>query len=236
MYILKVTCLSFVLLSTQQAMAQSSAAEIPRVSRDVTPRGVTPGPEITAPLKRIPGVEPPPPEVKSRNLYRIRVIDTATFEGRLLNRLWRVELPGIAGIARSETCTLDDGATWPCGQIIIRQLQKYIRLSAFKCDFAWQSQAEPLEISCKLRDEDISHTVLSRGWARASNRATDEQKDLAENARKDLSGIYQIPSENWLGLSISTREGTSADLPPPPDLPTVDILGPLDVPAEEPQP
>ncbi|MEP0521495.1 MAG: hypothetical protein ABJO09_06130 [Hyphomicrobiales bacterium] len=211
-------------------VAQTNVKNIPRVSRDVTPKGVTPGPQITAPLKRIPGVAPPPPEVKTRNLYRIRVIDTATFEGNYLGRVWRVELPEAIGLKRDETCSTLDGNDWPCGQMLTRKLQRHIRLSAFKCDFAWQSQDEPLNISCMLRGEDIQKTVLSEGWARVSKDAPDDLRRLVNKAQQKPINIYNPPEGDLSALKIWTREGSAADLPPPPDLPTADILGPLSEP------
>lgn len=228
--ITKIACLGLTVLWSASCCAQTNAESIPRVSRDVTPKGVTPGPQITAPLKRIPGVAPPAPEVKTRNLYRIRVIDTATFEGNYLGRVWRVELPQATGIKRDEMCPAADGDVWPCGQILTRKLQRHIRLSAFKCDFAWQSQDEALKISCLLRGEDIQQTVLSEGWARVSNDAPDDLQELASKARQKPFNIYNPPTGDLPALSIWTREGSAADLPPPPDLPTVDILGPLSTP------
>lgn len=222
--------MSLIVVWAPPIIAQSSAENIPRVSRDVTPRGMTPGPQITAPLKRIPGVAPPPPEVKTRNLYRIRVIDTATFEGNYLGRVWRVELPEAIGLSRDETCTADDGNIWPCGQMLTRKLQRHIRLSAFKCDFAWQPQKQPLKISCLLRGEDIQQTVLSQGWARISASAPEELQELAEKAKQKPVSIYQPPKGDLRTLKTWTREGSAADLPPPPDLPMADILGPLTTP------
>lgn len=231
--IAKYACLGLVLIWVSPGVAQTTGEGIPRVSRDVTPKGVTPGPQITAPLKRIPGVAPPPPEVKTRNLYRIRVIDTATFEGNYLGRVWRVELPDAIGLKRDETCATADGNTWPCGQVLTRKLQRHIRLSAFKCDFAWQPQDEPLQISCLLRGEDIQQTVLSEGWAIISENAPEELQELVTKARQKPTNIYQPPSGDLTALRTWTREGSAADLPPPPDLPTVDILGPLSTPETE---
>lgn len=210
----------------------------PGVSRDVTPRGMTPAPQITAPLKRIPGVEPPPPEVRERNLYRIRVVDTATFEGRYLNRVWQLELPGVVGISRDETCQISqigqtsesgqaDEGDWPCGGFITRSLQRHIRLTALNCAFAWQPSDQPLKISCGLRGEDLAELVISKGWARVAADASDTLKDLAEEAEQQSLGIHQAPPRGWQNYQALTRQGSSAELPPPPDLPIADIVGPL---------
>lgn len=198
----------------------------PGVSRDVTPRGMTPAPQITAPLKRVPGVEPPAPKVRQRNLYRIRVVDTATFEGRYLNRKWRLELPGVSGISRDETCKSDEG-DWPCGGFITRALQRYIRLTALNCAFAWQTSDLPLEMSCKLRGQDLAELVVSRGWARAAEDAPDTLKNLAEEAEQQSIGIHQPPPPGWKNYQALTRQGSNTELPPPPDLPIADIVGPL---------
>ncbi|MFK8034182.1 MAG: hypothetical protein AB8B94_08560 [Hyphomicrobiales bacterium] len=225
--IAKYAILGLVVVWAAPAFTQSGAGGSSKTIRDVTPNGVTPGPQITAPLKRIPGVAPAPPEIRTRNLYRIRVVDTATFEGNYLGRIWRVNLPEAIGISRDETCPTDDGNAWSCGEFIIRKLQRHIRLSAFKCDFAWQPQDKPLNISCLLRGEDIQRKIISEGWARVSENAPENLQELADKAKQKMASIYQPPSGDLSALSTWTREGSAADLPPPPDLPTVDILGPL---------
>lgn len=198
----------------------------PGVSRDVTPLGVTPAPLITAPLKRIPGVEPPPPEVRKRNLYRIRVVDTATFEGRYLGRLWRVELPGVVGVSKDDICKSDSG-NWPCGGFIIRSLQRYIRLTALNCSFAWQPADQPLQISCNLRGEDLAELVVSKGWAHVAADAKQTLKDLADEAAQQGVGFHQPPPRGWQNYQALTRQGSSSELPPLPDLPIADIVGPI---------
>lgn len=199
---------------------------MPGVSRNVTPKGVTPGPKITAPLKRIPGVAPPPPDIRERNLYRIKVVDTATFEGRYLGRIWRVELPGVSGSSRDLTCSAE-GGTWPCGAFVVRALQRHIRLSALNCAFAWQAQDRPLQISCALRGEDLSEIVVSKGWAYATSEAPERLQILADEAYEKSAGLYQPPPRGWKDYQALTRKGGGADLPPPPDLPVADILGPI---------
>tara|TARA_R110002124_G_C8759889_1_gene499025 strand:+ start:35 stop:760 length:726 start_codon:yes stop_codon:yes gene_type:complete len=208
------------------APLQAQQSLVPGVSRDVTPQGVTPGPKITAPLKRIPGVTPPPPDIRERNLYRIKVVDTATFEGRYLGRIWRVELPGVTGVSRDVTCTVD-GDTWPCGAFVVRALQRHIRLSALNCAFAWQPQDQPLQISCALRGTDLSDIVVSKGWAYATSQAPERLQNLADEAYEQSAGLYQPPPRGWKDYQALTRQGSSADLPPPPDLPVADILGPI---------
>lgn len=207
----------------------------PGVSRDVTPRGMTPAPQITAPLKRIPGVEPPAAEVRERNLYRIRVLDTATFEGRYLNRVWRLELPGVIGVSRDETCKIGqtgqsdkaDEGDWPCGGFITRSLQRHIRLTALNCAFAWQPSDQPLKMSCRLRGKDLAELVVSKGWAHVAADASDTLKNLADEAEQQSLGIHKAPPRGWQNYQALTRQGSSAELPPPPDLPIADIVGPL---------
>lgn len=204
----------------------------PGVSRDVTPRGMTPAPQITAPLKRIPGVEPPPPEIRARNLYRIRVIDTATFGGRYLDRSWRVQLPGVVGVTRDETCQYKTGSgtdtgLWPCGGFIIRALQRHIRLTALNCAFGWQPSDQPLNISCDLRGQDLAELVVSRGWARVAEDASNKLKNLAAAAEQQAIGLYQPPPSGWQNYQALTRQGSSSELPPPPDLPIADMAGSL---------
>ncbi|WP_306259715.1 hypothetical protein [Pararhizobium sp. IMCC21322] len=210
----------------------------PGVSRDVTPRGMTPAPQITAPLKRIPGVEPPAAEVRERNLYRIRVVDTATFEGRYLNRVWRLELPGVIGVSQNETCQLGQAdqtgqsdqaekGDWPCGGFITRSLQRHIRLTALNCAFAWRPSDQPLKISCSLRGADLAELVVSKGWARVATDASTALKTLADEAEQQALGIHQAPPRGLQNYQALTRQGSSAELPPPPDLPIADINGPL---------
>jgi endonuclease YncB( thermonuclease family) len=220
------TIAAAVLLAWTSTTGLAQQASQQGVIRDVTPRGMTPAPQITAPLKRVPGVAPPAPEVRARNLYRIAVIDTATFEGRYLNRVWRLEVPGITGVARDDTCKTDAGE-WPCGGFIIRSLQRHIRLTALNCEFAWQPSDQPLNASCKLRGTELAELLVSKGWAYAAQDAPDALKDMAEQARKLSVGIYQPPPSGWQDYQALTRQGDSSELPPPPDLPILDITGPL---------
>lgn len=209
------------------AVAALNSLASARDVRDITPPGVTPGPAITGPLKRVPGISPARPSVRTRQLYRVDVITTSRFSGYHGGRRWEVALPNVIGIGPKTMCALPDGGEWPCGLQIIRALRLHLRRSPLQCAFADQA-APNIETDCRVRGKDLATRILRRGWAYAALDASAHHRKLERWARQSQFGLFQ-PAEaaaaEWRVLdNLSTRKGV---LPPPPDLPIPDILAPL---------
>ncbi|MBL4645711.1 MAG: hypothetical protein JKY99_04555 [Rhizobiales bacterium] len=209
------------------AQNQNQKTIRPNTIRNVTPKGVTPGPQINGPLKRVQGVAPTAPEVRTRKLYRIKVIDTATFEGHYLKRKWIVVLPDVIGLNVLDTCKTANGEDWPCGQVAVRNLQRFIRLAPFTCQFAWQSNNEPLNKDCMFKGSSMIETVLKKGWAKPAASASENLHELFKSAEKQQLGIFREPLEGWQNYRALTVYGSDSELPPMPDLPLPDPLAPM---------
>ncbi len=195
--------------------------------RDVTPKGVTPGPQIKGPLKRIPGVEAKEPEIRTRKLYRLKVVDSATFEGHYLKRKWILVLPDLIGLNRLDSCKTKTGEDWPCGRVALRNLQRFIRLAPVTCEFAWQNNNDPLTMDCMFKGKSMAETILARGWAKPAQTAPDAYHDLFKSARQQGKGIFREPLEGWQNYQALTVYGSDAELPPMPELPMLDPLAPM---------
>lgn len=169
--------------------AEPPAPEIvPRASRDVTPRGVTPGPPVSGPLVRIPPppkpqAEAPPPRPKVERLFR-PVVDSA---GSLTTAAGQIGLPGIDAPAPDATCGEGDAA-WPCGRMARAELMRFIRGRAIECQVPPGEERLPDIARCSVGGADIGEWLVRQGWARPAGEAYADAAREAEEARRGLWG------------------------------------------------
>ena len=156
-------------------------------SRDVTPPGVTRGPQVTGPLVRVapaaPQIpaEPPPPREPVR-LFGVHV----TAEGRIGAAETEFGLAGITLAAPDTLC--GEGATrWPCGRMAVAQLRRLIGGRAINCDRDIRGNGPPDPARCRLANIDLSEWMVAQGWARASGSTL---ADLEARARADTRGLW----------------------------------------------
>lgn len=108
--------------------AEARMETVAAVSRNVTPPGVTPGPLVEGPLKRI---EPPKPVTVERGeptdtFRRIVVLDGGHFRVVHKGQALVVRLAGIKSPAFDETCRDSAGVEWKCGSKARAELARLI--------------------------------------------------------------------------------------------------------------
>ncbi|MXN65956.1 hypothetical protein GR183_13665 [Stappia sp. GBMRC 2046] len=185
--------------------------------RNVTPDDVLPHPRVTGPLKRVAGVRPPPPEEVKRD-------DTLDFQRPLVldARSMRVKkttirLAHLAGPTLAEKCPSRLGGDWPCGMRARTALRGLIRNYAIHCDEQLRLGENEILASCTKGPTDLSRWMLEQGWARPTQVAPKDLKNLSLAAQDDRRGLWQLDgSFSWSGPTLSTQVQE-------PDIPLDDI-------------
>ena len=110
--------------------AEEPALEVvPRATRNVTPPGVTPGPEVDGPLLRE-ALPPPPPEpAKWRRFFLPETTDAATFHAKSLT----IRVSGVDPVPVDRVCQRASGEEWPCGRTALFSLRMFLRGRAIEC-------------------------------------------------------------------------------------------------------
>jgi hypothetical protein len=185
-------------LSAAAAMplaAQELAPDIvPPPIRNVTPPGFTPGPDGSGPLIREPVPEPPPIAERWHKFLLPATTDAATFV--VANR--QIEVAGVVADARRATCAAGDGAAWPCGEVALAAFRRFLLGRPVECWFRTDDPAQPLTVPCRVGKTDIGLWLLSAGWARPAEGASEEYRKAAEAARCARIGLWrgETPSAN----------------------------------------
>ena len=194
---MKRLCLSL-LLSLLVTSAYAQVVILPPV-RNVTPPDMTPGPKVSGPLERI--APPPAPPAKARwwRFFLPETIDAATFKTNDKT----IHVAGVEPPPVGATCPLADGTSWPCGRTALYSLRMFLHGRAIECYFPDAGDVTEITAPCRVGTSDIGLWLLSEGWARPNDLATDEYRSAATNALCTGRGI-------WRG------ETPPADCPPPP--------------------
>ena len=171
------------LLLCLSALPASAQVVILPPTRNVTPPGMTPGPEVTGPVERIPA---PPPKPRWQRFFLPGTTDAATFtvDDRTI-RVAGVDPPPVAA-----TCPVAGGGTWPCGRTALYALRRFLHGRAIECYFP-DGDATDITAPCRIGEIDIGLWLLSQGWARPNGLATDQYRAMATKARCAGRGIWR---------------------------------------------
>ena len=185
--------------------------------RNVTPDDVLPHPQVTGPLKRVAGVRPPPPEeVKQEeplDFQRPLVLDARSLRVKKTT----IRLAHLAGPDLSEKCPSRLGGDWPCGMRARTALRGFIRNYAIHCDEELKLGENEIRAKCAKGETDISRWMLEQGWARPTQDAPIDLKNISLTAQDDRKGLWQLDgSYSWSRPTLSTQVQE-------PDIPLDDI-------------
>lgn len=190
--------LPFVVFFAVLAFSANAQVVILPPTRDVTPPDMTPGPKVTGPLERIAPPPAPPPKARWWRFFLPETTDAATF--RSDNKTIRVA--GVEPPPIDATCPLAGGESWPCGRTALYSLRRFLHGRAVECYFPEESDLADVTAPCRVGTSDIGLWLLSAGWARPNDLATDEYRKAATGAICAERGI-------WRGQT------PPADCPPP---------------------
>ena len=149
------------------------------VSRDVTTGGITPGPDVTAPLERVPGPDLPeslnmPPPSSRLNLVVVKQAGVMESKGQV------VTLTGIIPTPLDTACPAEDGRnTRPCGQLAATAMKRFIRNRSITCDYREDDDYKgPRTGNCTLGRWNVAGWLVCGGWVRTTDDAPDDLKAL----------------------------------------------------------
>lgn len=177
-----------VVTSVSPAGAQGPIPEIVApATRDVTPPGITPGPSGSGPLTR----EPPPPAPvqppRWQRYFLPKTSDAATFQVK--NRTIRIA--GVTAPAPDATCRQASGNEWPCGRTALHSIRMFLRGRAIECLISHSNAAVEIVAPCRVGATDLGQWLLSHGWVRPNQFASDQYKKASEAARCARHGIWR---------------------------------------------
>lgn len=160
--------------------------------RDVTPAGVTPGPEVSGTLERIRPPEQresvlPPREILFR---RIIVVSPASFRAVVAKKPVEVVIAGIKAPHFTDICTDDSGAKWKCGAKARAELARLIGGRAVGCVMVDVSVREFPIANCHVGRDDLADWMIENGWADPSDPNDRDKAALAEKAKTERRGRY----------------------------------------------
>jgi endonuclease YncB( thermonuclease family) len=172
-------------LAALPAMAEDTLVQPP--SRDVTPPEMTPGPKVDSPLPREPVPPAPPAAARWQRFFLPLTNDAATFvvEKKTIH-IAGVEPPPVAA-----TCPVEGSEPWPCGRLALTSLRMFLRGRAVECYFPPDGNVVDITAPCRVGTSDIGLWLLSEGWARPNDLATDQYRDATHGAVCAKRGIWR---------------------------------------------
>jgi endonuclease YncB( thermonuclease family) len=176
--------LAFLCLIAAAAGAQEI---VPPPDRNVTPPNVTPGPAVDGPLIREPAPPRPPTQPRWWRFFLPVTTDAATFKIKETTiRVAGVEPPPV-----DANCPVEGGEPWPCGRTALFSLRRFLHGRAIECYFPREDGATDITAPCRVGQSDIGLWLLTQGWARPNDLATDEYRNAASAAVCAQRGIWR---------------------------------------------
>jgi endonuclease YncB( thermonuclease family) len=155
--------------------------------RNVTAPGMMPGPKVEGPLERVPVLPPAPPPPRWHRYFLPETTDAATFKTK--DRTIRIA--GVTPPAVDATCADPAGGTWPCGRTALYSLRMFLHGRAVECYFATGEAGDPLTVPCRVGRTDLARWLLSTGWAKPADGASDDDRQAAKSASCAGHGIWR---------------------------------------------
>lgn len=174
--------------------ARAEEPKAKRVIRNVTPDSI---PIIVLP-PRASDVKPAPAEDNSAGE---RMIATVGEDGTIRANARRLVLAGATAIPADTLCQSPTHGRWACGVRAYVALRTMVHGKELKCATVREVD-DGFTARCYGTNTDISHRLLSEGWA-LYDPATGETllSDAAEDARRNSRGIWQNGSRPLLGIN-----------------------------------
>lgn len=166
--------------------------------RDVTPPGMTPGPQVDGPLIRQPVPPPPPDPPRWHRFFLPETLDAAT----LKVDKGTIHIAGITAVPKEAACEIAGDGTWPCGRTALYALRMFLRGRAVECYFAAGEMDGEITVPCRVGQTDLGLWLLSQGWVAVGDDASGEYRAAAHEARCTNRGLWR-------------KTEREADCPPP---------------------
>jgi hypothetical protein len=169
----------------------STVAQLPETvrpaQRDVTPPGMTPGPQGEGPLTREPAPPKPAEPPQWRRFDLPETVDATTF--KVLGRT--VRIAGVVAPQPGETCKRQDGGDWPCGRTALHSFRMFLGGRSIECFFPYADTAVEITAPCRVGQVDLGLWLLKTGWAKPGAYATEEYLRASDQAHCNRRGLWR---------------------------------------------
>ena len=162
-------------------------------AREVTAPGVTPGPKVGGPLKRVAAAarrpDPPPPPAETL-FRRVIVLDAGGFRMVRERQALVVRIAGVVAPGFAETCVDGAGKTWKCGARARAELARLIGGRAVACADLVEEDAATVTARCRVGSHDLARWLIEQGWADPAPGADAPTLDGAAKAKAEGRGRF----------------------------------------------
>lgn len=163
-------------------------------ARDVTPSGLTPGPQLSGPLERVevPAAARAPAEPARERFRRVIVVDGSRIRAIRDDKPVVIAIDGVTVPAFGDSCRDKAGASWRCGAEARADLARLIGSRDLLCTPAELGDDErTLLTACAVGRFDLATWLAARGWGKPDPGAGAAVKDAAAAAEAAGLGIWR---------------------------------------------
>jgi endonuclease YncB( thermonuclease family) len=109
--------------------------------------------------------------------------------GSILADGHNLNLYGVGLVRRDKICTAPEGARWACGQRAFIALPSLLEGKSITCRF--KHVTVPPKAICWVGDSDVTHLLLSQGWAELADEVTEANYvEALASAQSKKAGIW----------------------------------------------
>jgi endonuclease YncB( thermonuclease family) len=109
--------------------------------------------------------------------------------GSILADGHNLNLYGVVLVRRDKICTGPEGARWACGQRAFIALRSLLEGKSITCRF--KHVTVPPKAVCWVGDSDVTHLLLSQGWAELADEVTEASYvEALASAQSKKAGIW----------------------------------------------
>jgi len=110
--------------------------------------------------------------------------------GSILADGHNLKLYGAVLVRRDKICTTAEGARWACGQRAFIALRNLLEGRSITCRF--KHVTVPPKAVCWVGDSDVTHLLLSQGWAELADEVTEASYvEALASAQSKKVGIWE---------------------------------------------
>ena len=109
--------------------------------------------------------------------------------GSILADGHNLNLYGAVLVRRDKICTTAEGRRWACGQRAFIALRNLLEGKSITCRF--KHVTVPPKAVCWVGDSDVTHVLLSQGWAELADEVTEASYvEALASAQSKKAGIW----------------------------------------------
>lgn len=107
----------------------------------------------------------------------------------------RIRLLGLDAPELAQSCTGDDGTSWPCGQVARSRMSELLASGPLDCRPEDRDQYDRLLAVCRVDGQDIAAVMVGEGLAISSGGYWNEEAKARREGLGIWSGGFDLPAD-----------------------------------------